>query len=84
MDNVEVCGNLNPINPYVHVMKDGGKVRSFRGHEAVARFCQTSLLSILELLDGVHTECESLKSTGADVSNVVPIASAGRFENIEF
>jgi len=87
LDGVEVRGNLNPVNPYVHVIKDGGKVRSLRGRDEVARFCQTSFLSILELMSEVQDECEAAKTRDApdrSDAKVIPINSGGRFANLEF
>ena len=87
LDGIEIRGNLNPVNPYVHVIKDDGKVRSFRGQAEVARFCQTSLLSILELMSEVREECEAIKTPDAPDSSdakVISINSGGRFANLEF
>jgi hypothetical protein len=87
LEGVEIRGNLNPVNPYVYVIKDDGKVRSFRGQEDVARFCQISLLSILEMMSGVQDEIEAIKTPDATDSSgakVIPINSGDRFSNIEF
>jgi|TARA_R110000765_G_scaffold296096_1_gene391286 hypothetical protein len=87
LDGVEIRGNLNPVNPHVYVIKDGGKVRSLRGRDEVARFCQTSFLSILELMSDVQDDCEAIKTpdtSDSSCAKVIPINSGDRFGNIEF
>ena len=86
LDGLEVQANLNPVSPYVHVIKDGMKVRSFLGKDEVAQFCQISLLSILEMMDGVKTELAGTATpdTAADEAKVIPLNPASRFSNIEF
>jgi len=97
MDNIEyftiqvpgdigIQANLSIENPYINIFKGDIKVESFCGREEVARFCQSSLLSILEMLSGVRDEIDAIKvsdTDGADTdgADVIPINRAEKFSN---
>ena len=86
LDGLEVQANLNPVSPYVHVIKDGMKVRSFLGKDEVAQFCQISLLSILEMMSGVQDELGASEAPEPETggAKIIPFKPAERFSNIEF
>mgnify|MGYP003115605106 CR=1 FL=1 len=85
-EGIQVKGNLNPTHPSIDVRKDGGLLHSFRGRDAVAQFCQTSLVDILVLMSESRNEIESLKPVsdkGADVIPLNPEMHPDRFSLLE-
>ena len=86
LDGLEVQVNLDSVSPYVHVIKDGVKMRSYMGQDEVARFCQISLLSILEMMSGVQDEIEAIKTPElaepeAGGAKIIPFNPAERLLN---
>ena len=84
-DGLQIKGNLSPTHPSVDVRKDGGLLHAFRGRDAVAQFCQTTLLDILMLMSDARNDIEVVKPVSEKGADVIPLdRDSKRFSLLEF